>query len=304
MIDLHCHSIYSDGEFSPNVLLTKAEQLKLKYFAITDHNNSLAYKNIDSSIFSGKLITGVEIATSFNKQIIEILGYGMDVNEINEWFMREKKKEPEYAQIVCDRLISIFRYRNIKYTKSLPLNSCVVNNWNTGTVKKMIYDDLLKYESNKVIIGTELQSFSSFNKIGLNNPNSVLFIDENTRFLTIKQTTDLIHRNGGLCFLAHAYQYDVENHNEFLDKLVKEADIDGLEVQHSSFSKKQIEEITKFADERGLYKSGGSDFHGKLKPGIELGLNMTISDDIIKPWIRRIKAVNISNKNNACREQV
>lgn len=92
MIDLHCHSIYSDGEFEPNILLEKAEKLKLSYFSITDHNNCLAYENMDRGIYKGKIINGVEIATSFNKQIIEILGYGMDIKEINDWFLLEKKE--------------------------------------------------------------------------------------------------------------------------------------------------------------------------------------------------------------------
>lgn len=166
--------------------------------------------------------------------------------------------------------------------------NCIEKQWNTGTIKELIYKDLLKYEENKNMIGKELQSYSSFNKVGLNNPASILFINENERFLSIYKTVDLIHRNGGLCFLAHVYQYDVKNHIDFLNEIIEEIDLDGIEIRHSSFSKEQVEKITKYADQKGLYKSGGSDFHGRLKPGINLGLDMTIGEDIIKPWIDKV----------------
>ena len=93
MIDLHCHSSFSDGDCTPNELLKKAELLNLTYFSITDHNNCFAYENLDTDIFKGTIITGIEIVTSFEKHIIEILGYGVDIKEINEWSRKTKKKK-------------------------------------------------------------------------------------------------------------------------------------------------------------------------------------------------------------------
>ena len=64
-------------------------------------------------------------------------------------------------------------------------------------------------------------------------------------------------------------------------------DIDGFECYHSNFSKEQIEYILEYCDNKGLLKSGGSDYHGKNKPGIELKVgkgNLEIPRDIIKNW--------------------
>ena len=289
MIDLHCHSKFSDGEFEPNTLLRRAEKLGLSYFSITDHNNCFAYENINKELFKGRLITGVELATSFDKQIIEILGYGMDIDEINNWRKYEEKKEPEYAKIVYDRLIEIFEKNNIYYSKNLKLRDKIDNTFETGTIKQLIYNDLIKYKENKSIITDELKSYSNFNKNGLNNPNSMLFINEYTRFLDLHDAVDMIHRNGGLCFLAHVYQYNVNDHLKFLDNILDIVKLDGLEVYHSSFSKEQIEQINKYANKHSLYKSGGSDFHGILKPDFKLGMDMQIPNEIISPWINKIK---------------
>ena len=289
MIDLHCHSNKSDGEFSPSDLLIKAEQLGLTYFSITDHNNCFAYENLDTSFYNGTLICGVEITTSFENQIIEILGYGMDFKEINSWCSNERKKEPEYAKIVYKKLIETFENNNIYYTKELDIYNQIDNTWTTGMVKKTLYDDLLKYPENLSIIGKDvLISYSNFNKLGLNNPNSIIFINEYSRFLSLEEAVNMIHKNGGLCFIAHVYQYDVENHIEFIDKIRNIVHIDGVEIIHSSFTSEQIREITQYADSNNLFKCGGSDFHGELKPGFKLGLDLKISDDIIKPWINKV----------------
>ena len=235
MIDLHCHSTFSDGELKPNELLQEAEKLGLSYFSITDHNNCFAYQNINKKFFNGKLITGVELGTSFDGQIIEILGYGMDINEINNWRKIEEKKEPEYERIVYDRLEEIFEKNNIHYSKNAKLREQIDDTFETGTIKQLIYKDLLKYKENKQIITDELESYSNFNKIGLNNPKSILYIHEYTRFLSLKEAVDIIHRNGGLCFLAHIYQYEVGNHLQFLDRIRDVVRLDGIEVYHSSF---------------------------------------------------------------------
>lgn len=283
MIDLHCHSNFSDGESTPNELLKKAEEIGLKYFSITDHDNCFAYENIDSSNFSGTLIPGVEIATSFEKHIIEVLGYGVNTKQINKWSNQNKIKHIQYTEVIYNNLINIFEKEGIQYT---PTNKNKVIN---GKIKQYFYEDLLKYKKNKEIIGMEiLNSFADFTRKGLNNPNSILFINENNKFPTLEETIELIHKNGGLCFLAHLYQYNVEDHMRFLDRIRNAVKIDGIEIYHSSFSEEQIKQINQYADIYNLYKCGGSDYHGKLKPGIKLGLDLQISEKLIMPWVNQV----------------
>lgn len=287
MIDLHCHSIFSDGDLSPNELLKKAEQLQLSYFSITDHNNCRAYNNLDISNYSGVLIPGVEMVTSFENHIVEILGYGVDTNKINEWYEKNIERYTNNSEIVYNKLIDIFIKNRIKYT---PIDKRKVIS--EGKPKQYFYNDLLKYEENYKIIGYDtLKTFSNFMKQGLNNPKSILFMNECERFPKLKDVVDLIHSSNGLCFLAHVYQYNVNEHYEFIEKILNEVKLDGLEVYHSSFSEEQINKLSQYADFKELYKCGGSDFHGELKKGIEMGNGLKISEEIIKPWIAKIETI-------------
>lgn len=285
MIDLHCHSIFSDGELHPSELLKKAEELQLSYFSITDHNNCLAYEGLDIGEYSGVIIPGVEITTSFENHIIEIIGYGVDTGKINELYRKNKTDQSENVKFVYNKMIDICERNGIKYTKIKNIDKAI-----QGKPKQYFYNDLLKYEENKVKLGKKvLKSFADFNKKGLNNPKSILFLNESIKFPNIEEVAELIHRNNGLCFLAHVYQYNVENHIDFINKIKDTIKLDGVEVYHSSFSKEQISQLDKYAEENNLYKCGGSDYHGKLKPGIELGLGLQIPNEIIVPWINKIK---------------
>ena len=90
---------------------------------------------------------------------------------------------------------------------------------------------------------------------------------------SLNEVINIIHKNGGILFLAHPYVYKLENTEYFLDRLYDEySDIDGIECYYYDFTKEQIDYIKSFAEKRNLMISGGSDFHGKtIKPDIELG---------------------------------
>ena len=88
MIDLHMHTTYSDGTESCTTVLKKCQEKNLNYISITDHNTALVYKELEQldvkSLFSGKIIPGIELNTKALNIPIEILGYGIDYNKMNE----------------------------------------------------------------------------------------------------------------------------------------------------------------------------------------------------------------------------
>ena len=77
MVDLHIHTNNSDGTDTIEDLLKKAEELKLEYISITDHDNCNAYEQLNkinvSDIFSGTIIPGIEIKCTYKKTIMNIL---------------------------------------------------------------------------------------------------------------------------------------------------------------------------------------------------------------------------------------
>ena len=88
MIDLHIHTTYSDGDKNITEILKMCENKKLEYISITDHNTVKQYEDEaleNNNIFSGKVIKGVELNAVFQNKNIEILGYNIEPNIINEW---------------------------------------------------------------------------------------------------------------------------------------------------------------------------------------------------------------------------
>lgn len=120
MIDLHTHTKFSDGTDSAKYLLKQAEALHLDYLSITDHNTCKAYTEelnyLDiSTIFTGKIIPGVELNTKVLGIPIEVLGYGVDPEIINNLTSKAYPTSEERNKIELSRI----------YKKCLESNICV-----------------------------------------------------------------------------------------------------------------------------------------------------------------------------------
>ena len=77
MIDLHIHTIYSDGDKSIAEILKMCEEKKLEYISITDHNTVKQYEDRlikNDNIFSGKIINGVELNAVFQDKKFPSIG--------------------------------------------------------------------------------------------------------------------------------------------------------------------------------------------------------------------------------------
>ena len=79
-INLHIHSNSSDGECGFDDLISQANDLKMKYFSITDHNTILGYKNSKLLDKTPNLIKGVEFDCFYKMSLLHVLGYGIDIN--------------------------------------------------------------------------------------------------------------------------------------------------------------------------------------------------------------------------------
>ena len=102
MIDIHTHTTYSDGSFSVIELLQEAEKKNLSLLSITDHNTIDGYYELENSnirnIFSGNILTGIEITTTYKGETIEVLGYGFDL-ETMQAFLNQNVLTFEQKQL-------------------------------------------------------------------------------------------------------------------------------------------------------------------------------------------------------------
>ena len=294
MIDLHIHTTNSDGTDSVEELLKKAENIKLEYISITDHDTCSGYeklKQIDvPKIFSGKIIPGIELKCSYKKRVIEVLGYKINVEKMDKWlknFYKDKTKADLQTKYF-NRLYENCKRKGYILSPKEEIKWHPENEWASFT----IYTDIKKHIENKQIIPEDMwEDFSFFSKKYCADPNFGLYIDKSQDYPSLEQAIEGIKASEGLAFMPHLYIYKwipEESKNAFINEIVNNYDIDGIECYHSTFSNEQINYLLKLCDDKKILKSGGSDYHGLNKPKIFLGIgkgNLKISQNIIKEWI-------------------
>lgn len=155
-----------------------------------------------------------------------------------------------------------------------------------------IYNEIRKYDENKIFMSEkEWNSFDSFFRTATTNEDSLFFIEYNDIVPSAKDASDIIRKAGEMVFLAHAYQYGLNNHIEFVDNMLADKIIDGVEVYHSTFTAGQSEEIIRYCHQRDLPMSGGSDSHGHKGKIREIGTgygNLDIPTHLIEKWIDKL----------------
>lgn len=156
-------------------------------------------------------------------------------------------------------------------------------------IERPIWEEIIKHPENKEIIGEEcFDSIGIFFRKEITNPNSEYFLNRVSTFSKAKEVVDIIHKAGGKAFLAHPFEYKFENTIKFIDDLRDEVPFDGIECFHPSADEEKMQILVNYVRKNHLYISGGSDYHGKLKPDIEIGVgrgNINISKHIIEEWL-------------------
>lgn len=282
MIDLHIHSICSDGTDNIHTILSKCEELGLDAISITDHDTIAAYSFIKSPYpYTGKFISGVEIKTTFAGVPVEVLGYDFDLAMLKDSPCVSVEEKIKIQNKYLQNYIRVGNELGILSTEGLKITD------SRQYAATTYYDDIIKYHHNYEVIPELLNNKrEDFYRQTSGNINSPFYIDESLDSQPIDFVISEIHRCGGLAFLAHLYQYKGISHIDFLQRLFETTDIDGCEAYYTTFTEKQTQSILEITN---LYKkliSGGSDYHGKNKKNIELGVgygNLNIPD-ITKDW--------------------
>ena len=294
MIDMHTHTTYSDGHSTLSELLKEAEQKKIELLSITDHNTVAAYQELENldirSLFSGEIINGVEITTTYNGEVIEILGYDFDLNImkklLNENVLTfEQKQREEFILIkeTYEKIGVVFDIDNIKYVPKK--ESCRIS----------FVNEIKRHpENNKHFLFNEsIVSNTGFTRNEVYNPKSPLYVNQLSLYPSLNKTIEIIHEAGGLAFLAHTFAYSKNIANSLID-IVSNNKLDGLECYYTTFTKEQTNYLLNICDTYNLYKSGGSDFHWTNKINHNLGTGngtLLINKELVQEWIELSKKI-------------
>ncbi len=290
MIDLHCHTTYSDGTYTVREMLEEANKSNLEVLSITDHNSVESYIEMEnmniSKLFGGKIICGCEFTTKFDDRLIEVLGYGFDYKKVNEWLKDRYNEEvgTKNVQELFKRLINIIDNLGLKYD----YDKLHYPQGDNDFFERSFYEEIIKYQENLEIVNEDIfKTFSDFFRKGLTNKDSKLFLNAIEFKPSIEEIINLIHENGGIALLAHPFQYKFTNTESFLEKIINESELDGIECFYTTFSEEQSKYLVEFAKNNNLLISGGSDCHGENKINHYLGSgsgNLMIDKTVINNW--------------------
>jgi predicted metal-dependent phosphoesterase TrpH len=249
--DLHIHSNYSDGLFSPEEIFRLAANSGLEAISITDHDcvNALKISKKLSKKFEIEFIPGIEFSTAFKGREVHMLGYFIDYNSniIIDFLKSISIKRIERVEKIIDRLKKV----NIKISLDNVLNGEKkdISIGRPHIAKALIEAGYVKTYRN-----------AFFKYLG---DNKIAFVKKENPDL--KEIIEIIKSINGLSFLAHPGKY---YNKEMLKNIIKSG-IDGIEVHHPSHRIQDAKNYVQLAEENNLLMSGGSDFHGLTKSEIK-----------------------------------
>lgn len=271
-IDLHIHTTYSDGVFSPEKVVDTAVDIGLDAIAITDHDNVLSYKIAkdyldrimpDESVKPLILVPGVEINTIYKNYEVHILGYFMDMenNDFKKLLKTQQaariKQTKEILKLLAKKEGIRIDIENIKKTVAPG-----------GSIGRPHLAKAI------CAAGGTASVVDAYNKYI--NDNSPVYVQRKT--VSPHEAVEVIYDAGGIPVIAHPYDVDIA---ENLIKDLMNYGLRGVEAYHRKHSPAMVEYFSTIAEKYGLVMTGGSDFHA---PHPQNG-NIILGKSFIPEWV-------------------
>lgn len=255
--DLHTHSVFSDGTWTPEEIAAEAERLSLSAVALCDHNTVLGLPRFIAAGLGKNVnvIPGAEFSTVHGKHKIHLLGLYIpeDAFDPIEEMMREDVRLKEESNVKLARALCDAGYP-VDYEK-------IKRKSPTGRVNRAHFAEALRDAGYARTIDEAFSTFLAVARGFYTPPRRRDVMD------MIKTLTSL----GAVTVLAHAFlNFTYEELEVFLPE-AKAAGLAGMECIYSTYTEEETAQSFRLAERFGLLPSGGSDFHGERKPDISLG---------------------------------
>jgi 3',5'-nucleoside bisphosphate phosphatase len=260
--DLHCHTTCSDGSFTPVQLVDLAKQIGLSGVSITDHDTIEAYQTaIKAAKASGIVLgTGVEFSCEYRGCLVHVLGYDfrLDNDAVEQLCRRHQIRRTERNGAMLSKLAELGMY--------IPKEELAAQG-----EKTIGRPHIAKLMVEKGFVQTIKEAFQLYLGEG-----KAAYVQGEP--FSIQETIEVLHTAKGKAFLAHPLLIQPSS---IVKELLK-MNFDGLEGHYSRFTKEQMAKWVQAAHERGWLISGGSDFHGQMKPDIPLGCSWVDNESFYK----------------------
>lgn len=273
MIDLHTHSLKSDGSFTPKDLITRAAELGLKAIALTDHDtvDGLDDALAAASSFGIAFVPGVELEIEYQGGEFHMLGLGL------------KKWHGDFY----DRLVELKRIRLERNLKILDKIKNAGIPADLAEIEEIAGEDVIaRPHFAKLLVrkGAAYSLQDAFNKyLDVGKP-----FYESKKNITEDEAISLIRKAGGYPVIAHPFSLKLSWEDmEKKFKELKSLGLSGIEAYYAAYSMKNCRRLGKLARKLGLVCSAGSDFHGTFMDNRELGqltAGKKIPDKFLNPF--------------------
>ncbi|MCJ0830323.1 PHP domain-containing protein [Acinetobacter sp. NIPH1876] len=278
-VDLHTHTLISDGTFSPEQLVQTAVDLKIHTLAITDHDtmDGLLRAKDYAQAHDIQIISGVEVSSQWSRPNTK-KSYGVHIVALNmqddapikAMLEQQKKVRAERAKVICQLLEKCIDF------DIYPDVIAQVD----GEADRVTRTHIAKALVEKNIVSRPQQAFDRFLKEG--KKAFVKF-----EGMGLKETIDVIHASQGFAVLAHPTRYDLSATNiRYLIELFAESGGDAVELPPSIEPASTRQMVDRMIQQFDLAVSIGSDFHGENMPWIKLGQTPRLKEGQQGIWER------------------
>lgn len=272
IIDLQIHTTGSDGVFSPTKVVEKARKNGLAAIAITDHDS---VAGLDEGVKAGKrlgieVVPGIEFTCYQGEKEIHVLGYLFDWRNENlaeklAFFRRGREKRAKKMVKALQELGFSIAYHQVR---SLAKEVVAKPHIAQALIENPANQEKLLGEFGKApTIGQFIRAYLVLGKPAfITKPG-----------FTPHEAIESIHSLGGLAVLSHpGYSFKITDKEKLIQLFGKK--IDGLEVIYPYFpdkvkkTQKVINYFNRLAEELSIFKTGGSDYHGRERGEPDIGL--------------------------------
>ena len=259
MIDLHTHTNESDGTYTPFELVDAAVALGLDALAISDHDTLMGYdRALPRAREKGlDLVCGIELSTKFHGRTVHLLGYFLHdppADGFREWLLEMQASRRDRNVRMAERL------------RQLGINVTIeeVDSRGRSLAGRPHFARIML---EKGYVASIQQAFDEY-------------LDESAKGYVDRHEPDLraaierINRAGGISSIAHPVRLGYRDPQKLRTIVgeMRDAGLTALEVYHSDHRAADVEQYLDLAHEFELGVTGGSDFHGTVKPNVQLGV--------------------------------
>ena len=258
-IDLHLHTTASDGVLSPSEVVRYAKAKGLQAIAITDHDT---IEGCEEGLAEGErigfeVIPGIEISAEHSPGSMHILGFFLDIHHplLNERLRYLQKARAERNPRIVEKLNRLGI--DITFEEVLKASG-------GGQIGRPHFANVLL---EKKYVRSFQEAFDRFLKKG-----AAAYVDK-LRFSS-REALHFIDEAKGVAVLAHPNTLGVNGYAELeklILQLVKEG-LKGIEVYYPEHSPTEVAQYKSIADRYSLLSTGGTDYHGLEKNGLDIGV--------------------------------